>query len=61
MGLVLVCVEVDVMDGIGWWLAVRLEPDGLMTCWRRVVMTEGEEEQEGERTRAAIGLKLRWK
>ncbi len=35
----------------------------LAVVWRRrlaVCMIEGEEEQDGERTRAAMGLKLRW-
>ncbi len=56
MGLVLACVDVEVTEGIGW--TARLE---LATSCRRLVKTEGEDEQEGERTRAAIGLKFRWK
>ncbi len=35
----------------------------LTVVWRRILpvcMIEGDDEQEGERTKAAIGLKLRW-
>ena len=48
---------VDVIEGIGWDMILEL----IVLRIDEVVMTDGEDEHEGDRTKAAIGLKLRWK